>query len=163
MVPAWIKDAELERAARYRSLNRLPALCWRHAGRGAVLLRSSQPSAGLFGWRCAEDELLLNAFTMAAAIQPGPPAPATAAAAPPASASVQKANKIPLTNGHLGHMESQSSCGEADLESKMYSVTTGKRITDVVNVKPLLVLDARSYAAAWANRAKGGGFESPGK
>lgn len=28
--------------------------------------------------------------------------------------------------------------------------------------KPMLILDARSYAAAWANRAKGGGFESTG-
>ncbi|KRX97994.1 Myotubularin-related protein 4 [Trichinella pseudospiralis] len=26
-------------------------------------------------------------------------------------------------------------------------------------VKPMLILDARSYTAAWANRAKGGGFE----
>lgn len=25
----------------------------------------------------------------------------------------------------------------------------------------MLILDARSYAAAWANRAKGGGYESP--
>ena len=25
----------------------------------------------------------------------------------------------------------------------------------------MLVLDARSYTAAWANRAKGGGFENP--
>lgn len=28
--------------------------------------------------------------------------------------------------------------------------------------KDMLIMDARSYAAAWANRAKGGGFEHPG-
>lgn len=27
----------------------------------------------------------------------------------------------------------------------------------------MLILDARSYTAAWANRAKGGGFESTGE
>ena len=29
-------------------------------------------------------------------------------------------------------------------------------------MKPLLVIDARSYTAAFANRAKGGGFEYQG-
>ncbi|KAK6029508.1 hypothetical protein OSTOST_04381 [Ostertagia ostertagi] len=29
--------------------------------------------------------------------------------------------------------------------------------------KDMLIMDARSYAAAWANRAKGGGFEHPGQ
>jgi len=28
--------------------------------------------------------------------------------------------------------------------------------------KKFLIVDARSYTAAWANRAKGGGFEGPG-
>ncbi len=30
-------------------------------------------------------------------------------------------------------------------------------------MKPLLIIDARSYTAAFANRAKGGGFEYPGR
>ena len=29
--------------------------------------------------------------------------------------------------------------------------------------RKLLIIDARSYTAAWANRAKGGGCECPGK
>lgn len=33
----------------------------------------------------------------------------------------------------------------------------------MVEKKKMMIMDARSYTAAWANRAKGGGFESGGK
>lgn len=35
-----------------------------------------------------------------------------------------------------------------------------KTVSLGVEPPPIRILDARSYAAAWANRAKGGGFES---
>ena len=118
IVPVWTSDDEVKKAATFRWLKRAPAVVWRDGRTGALLLRSAQPTPGLFSWRNSDDEGLLTAFAAAAALQPG------------------KANpdvSIP-----------------AELDSAV-----------AAQAKPLLVIDARSYAAAWANRAKGGGFESP--
>jgi len=39
---------------------------------GAVLLRSSQPEVGWFGWRCHEDENIPVAVVDACILDPGP-------------------------------------------------------------------------------------------
>ncbi|VDP10373.1 unnamed protein product [Soboliphyme baturini] len=102
IVPLNVSDAEIQAAGRYRTLHRVPAVVWRHAENCTVLARSSQPETGIFGWRSAADETLLQEITIA----------------------------------------------------------VRKQSLSTTNKKPMLILDARSYTAAWANRAKGGGFES---
>ena len=108
---------------------------YRNVRNGAVLARCSQPRLGLWAVRSCEDELLVAAITNACAADTPPPGgktkrPSTSAAGP-------------STNG--------VSENGAD-----------KRGGDAKNakVKTLLIMDARSALAAWANRGKGGGCES---
>ena len=65
VVPMRSSDQDLLQARAFRSRHRLPVFVWRRRregdeGRGAVLLRSSQPMVGLMNARSAEDELLLS-------------------------------------------------------------------------------------------------------
>lgn len=43
----------------------------RNSRNGAVLVRSSQPEMGFFGWRNTDDENLLNAIPVACSLNPG--------------------------------------------------------------------------------------------
>ncbi|KFD55530.1 hypothetical protein M513_03582, partial [Trichuris suis] len=117
IVPASVSDSDIEMCGRYRSLRRVPAVVWRHKTNGAVLVRSSQPEPGFFGWRSLADENFLQSIIKAVSEQPN------------------------------------STGGSATEAENGITSDDGKS-------KPLLILDARSYTAAWANRAKGGGFES---
>ncbi|GAV05539.1 hypothetical protein RvY_15657 [Ramazzottius varieornatus] len=122
IVPACVPDSDLNRIAEFRSSRRFPSIIWRHRKNGAVIARSSQPELGFFGWRCAQDENLLQYITKACLTDrpstPGSPA------------------KEINSNG-LSQTDEAASC----------------------SMPKLLILDARSYAAAVANRAKGGGSE----
>jgi hypothetical protein len=50
-VPACVSDEELQKSASFRSLFRIPAVCWRHMN-GGVLFRAGQPMIGVFGSHC---------------------------------------------------------------------------------------------------------------
>ncbi len=60
VVPRAITDAELVRAASFRSGRRLPVLCWKDTFGVASICRSSQPLVGVAKARSAEDEALLQ-------------------------------------------------------------------------------------------------------
>ena len=65
VVPKRSTDSELLQARSFRSRHRLPVFVWRRRlpddeGRGAVLLRCSQPMVGIMNARSSDDELLLN-------------------------------------------------------------------------------------------------------
>lgn len=47
VMPAALTDEDLFSVASFRSLGRLPAMCWRNRINGATLWRSSQPKAGV--------------------------------------------------------------------------------------------------------------------
>ncbi|KAF0295721.1 Myotubularin-related protein 3 [Amphibalanus amphitrite] len=129
LVPLSISDDMLEKVARFRALRRVPAVCWRHGRTGAVLVRSGQPEVGWLGWRSAEDEELIKAVSEACA------ANRLSAEAGPAAA-----------NGHVnGDVPSLRDLSEEALLFK--------------NTEKVVIVDARSYAAAVANRARGGGVE----
>uniref|UniRef100_A0AAY4DN94 phosphatidylinositol-3,5-bisphosphate 3-phosphatase n=1 Tax=Denticeps clupeoides TaxID=299321 RepID=A0AAY4DN94_9TELE len=134
LVPAWITDKELENVAAFRSWKRFPAVVYRHQITGAVIARCGQPEVSWWGWRNADDEHLVQSIAKACAVD----------------SSSQKL----LTNG---------SCNGADLSDvdfgKSHLLTVA--CSTVVYPHKLLILDARSYAAAVANRAKGGGCECP--
>jgi myotubularin-related protein 3/4 len=137
MIWAW-KQA---RAGRF--IYRLPAVVWRSREKGTVLLRSSQPRVGLFSWRNTSDEKLIEHVLLATAKQPGTPVTAPA-------------------NGHVANGGVDDSHRTCFRQTFLFQPVI-LLFTVLSTVKSMLILDARSYTAAWANRAKGGGFESAGQ
>ncbi|KAM3867675.1 phosphatidylinositol-3,5-bisphosphate 3-phosphatase MTMR3 [Diretmus argenteus] len=135
LVPAWITDKELENVAAFRSWKRFPAVVYRHQSTGAVIARCGQPEVSWWGWRNADDEHLVQSIAKACAVD---------------SSSRKQANGS-YTNG--------TDLPDTDFDSSM----TNSSGVETLAIQPhkLLILDARSYAAAVANRAKGGGCECP--
>uniref|UniRef100_A0A673C9R6 phosphatidylinositol-3,5-bisphosphate 3-phosphatase n=1 Tax=Sphaeramia orbicularis TaxID=375764 RepID=A0A673C9R6_9TELE len=136
LVPAWITDKELENVAAFRSWKRFPAVVYRHLSTGAVIARCGQPEVSWWGWRNADDEHLVQSIAKACA--------------------VDGSSRKHLPNGNYTN---GSELTDTDFESSM----TNSSEVETLAIQPhkLLILDARSYAAAVANRAKGGGCECP--
>uniref|UniRef100_A0A8C9YQV0 phosphatidylinositol-3,5-bisphosphate 3-phosphatase n=1 Tax=Sander lucioperca TaxID=283035 RepID=A0A8C9YQV0_SANLU len=135
LVPAWITDKELENVAAFRSWKRFPAVVYRLTT-GAVIARCGQPEVSWWGWRNADDEHLVQSIAKACAVD---------------SSSRKHLSNGSYTNGN--------DLPDTDFESSM----TNSSEVETLATQPhkLLILDARSYAAAVANRAKGGGCECP--
>uniref|UniRef100_A0A2I3GSB3 phosphatidylinositol-3,5-bisphosphate 3-phosphatase n=1 Tax=Nomascus leucogenys TaxID=61853 RepID=A0A2I3GSB3_NOMLE len=135
LVPVWITDKELENVASFRSWKRIPVVVYRHLRNGAAIARCSQPEISWWGWRNADDEYLVTSIAKACALDPGTRA----------------------TGGSLstGNNDTSEAC-DADFDS---SLTACSGVESTAAPQKLLILDARSYTAAVANRAKGGGCE----
>ncbi|XP_075450645.1 phosphatidylinositol-3,5-bisphosphate 3-phosphatase MTMR4 isoform X2 [Ascaphus truei] len=135
LVPVWITDKELENVASFRSWKRIPVVVYRHTRTGAVIARCSQPEISWWGWRNADDEYLVTSIAKACALNPGGRA----------------------TTGNLnGKSNEGGDNADTDFDS---SLTACPGIEGGGAPQKLLILDARSYTAAVANRAKGGGCE----
>lgn len=132
IVPKSVSDENLAKVAGFRALRRFPSVVWRNCRNGAVLVRSSQPEMGFFGWRNTDDENLLSAIPQACALNPG------------------------VKNKHTPREDSSGS----DLSSDDSSVVENG-MDGLTEPKKMLIIDCRSYGAAFANRAKGGGVECP--
>ncbi|XP_075761174.1 phosphatidylinositol-3,5-bisphosphate 3-phosphatase MTMR4 isoform X2 [Pelodiscus sinensis] len=135
LVPVWITDKELENVASFRSWKRIPVVVYRHQPNGAAIARCSQPEISWWGWRNADDEYLVTSIAKACALNPG----------------TRTASTIP----HSGASEGAEPC-DTDFDS---SLTACSGVENAAAPQKLLILDARSYTAAVANRAKGGGCE----
>ncbi|KAJ1524366.1 hypothetical protein ONE63_010867 [Megalurothrips usitatus] len=189
LVPSCIKDEELKTGARFRSYGRVPAVVWRHTGNGAVLARCSQPEVGWLGWRSPEDEELLKAIASACAYDRSHnvslDASATGSAALLATSALNTANQTtssgtfncangsvqassvsstilspPLLNG--GSRSLQPDCnGTGSSAASSLKDSLPEEIEQPPQGKKLLIMDARSYTTAIANRARGGGCEYP--
>ncbi|XP_027482205.1 myotubularin-related protein 4 isoform X4 [Zalophus californianus] len=135
LVPVWITDKELENVASFRSWKRIPVVVYRHLRNGAAIARCSQPEISWWGWRNADDEYLVTSIAKACALDPGTRA----------------------TGGSLstGNSDASEAC-DTDFDS---SLTACSGVESTAAPQKLLILDARSYTAAVANRAKGGGSE----
>ncbi|KAM4546836.1 phosphatidylinositol-3,5-bisphosphate 3-phosphatase MTMR4 isoform 1-T1 [Fundulus diaphanus] len=133
LVPIWITDKELESVASFRSWKRIPVVVYRHQKNGAVIARCSQPEISWWGWRNTDDEYLVTSIAKACHMDTG---------AKGTAPSRQRG-------------EAADSC-DSDFDS---SLTGGSGCDDSTVPQKLLILDARSYTAAVANRAKGGGCE----
>ncbi|CAF98531.1 unnamed protein product [Tetraodon nigroviridis] len=129
LVPIWITDKELESVASFRSWKRIPVVVYRHQKNGAVIARCSQPEISWWGWRNTDDEYLVT--------------------------SIAKACQMGTKGAWRQRGEAPDSC-DSDFDS---SLTRGSGCDDNTVPQKLLILDARSYTAAVANRAKGGGCE----
>ncbi|TNN65005.1 Myotubularin-related protein 4 [Liparis tanakae] len=130
LVPIWITDKELESVASFRSWKRIPVVVYRHQKNGAVISRCSQPEISWWGWRNTDDEYLVTSIAKACQMAKG-------------------------TCGALACRQR----GEAPDSSDNSSLTGGSGCDENTVPQKLLILDARSYTAAVANRAKGGGCE----
>uniref|UniRef100_A0A669FCD2 phosphatidylinositol-3,5-bisphosphate 3-phosphatase n=1 Tax=Oreochromis niloticus TaxID=8128 RepID=A0A669FCD2_ORENI len=133
LIPIWITDKELESVASFRSWKRIPVVVYRHQKNGAVIARCSQPEISWWGWRNTDDEYLVTSIAKACQMDSG--------------------TKGAQTNRQRGEAPDSS---DGDFDS---SLTGGSSCNDNTVTQKLLILDARSYTAAVANRAKGGGCE----
>lgn len=134
IVPSCINDEILESVAKFRSSRRIPAAVWRHPRNGAIIARCSQPEVGWLGWRSSEDEELLKAISDACNFDRNLRT----------NSSSDKDSVLSHSPGSLHSDESLQITGEV--------VQQGEK---------LLIMDARSYTTAVANRARGGGCECP--
>eukprot|EP00658_Telonema_sp_P-2_P078541 TRINITY_DN7377_c0_g2_i3.p1 TRINITY_DN7377_c0_g2~~TRINITY_DN7377_c0_g2_i3.p1 ORF type:complete len:599 (+),score=132.52 TRINITY_DN7377_c0_g2_i3:105-1901(+) len=62
VVPASVTDADVEKAARFRTSTRFPNLCWMDKRTGVGLCRSSQPKTGVFGHQSRDDQEMIAAL-----------------------------------------------------------------------------------------------------
>ncbi|XP_012586532.1 PREDICTED: myotubularin-related protein 3 isoform X2 [Condylura cristata] len=141
IVPAWITDKELESVASFRSWKRIPAVVYRHQSNGAVIARCGQPEVSWWGWRNADDEHLVQSVAKACA-----------------SDSRSSGNKPSTRNSSRG-FPNTGDLSDVEFDSSLSNASGAESLA--IQPQKLLILDARSYAAAVANRAKGGGCECP--
>ncbi|XP_030754837.1 myotubularin-related protein 3 isoform X2 [Sitophilus oryzae] len=132
LVPSCINDEMLESVAKFRSSRRIPAAVWRHTRNGAIIARCSQPEVGWLGWRSSEDEDLLKAISEACNFDRNLRT----------NGSSDKDSVLSHSPGSLHSDESLQITGDVEKQEKK-----------------LLIMDARSYTTAVANRARGGGCE----
>ncbi|XP_046694910.1 myotubularin-related protein 3 isoform X5 [Silurus meridionalis] len=131
LVPSWVTDTELENVAAFRSWKRIPSVVYRHHSTGAVIGRCGQPEVSWWGWRNTDDENLVQSIAKACGMDP---------------VAVKH-----ISNGSCVHSSSDPDITNDNEEVEPNTPPPQK----------LLIMDARSYAAAVANRAKGGGCECP--
>ncbi|XP_041436171.1 myotubularin-related protein 3 isoform X2 [Xenopus laevis] len=142
IIPAWITDKELESVASFRSGKRFPAVVYRHQSNGAAIARCGQPEVSWWGWRNADDEHLVQSVAKACATDSSRTSPGK------------------MANGGCPHNYINGGVlTDVDFESSLSNIPPPE--SPSVQPQKLLILDARSYAAAVANRAKGGGCECP--
>ncbi|XP_055261293.1 myotubularin-related protein 3 isoform X6 [Moschus berezovskii] len=141
IVPAWITDKELESVAGFRSWKRIPAVVYRHQSNGAVIARCGQPEVSWWGWRNADDEHLVQSVAKACASDSR------------SSGSKPSAGNSPRDFPCAGDFS------DVEFDSTLSNASGAESLA--IQPQKLLILDARSYAAAVANRAKGGGCECP--
>eukprot|EP00092_Neocalanus_flemingeri_P094563 GFUD01120259.1.p1 GENE.GFUD01120259.1~~GFUD01120259.1.p1 ORF type:complete len:972 (-),score=250.85 GFUD01120259.1:755-3670(-) len=139
LLPASISDSVLEKVAQFRSAKRIPAVVWRNTANGAVLARCSQPEVGWLGWRSSDDEELVRAIAEACAYDSGTTSRHSS------GSDISSGSYDPVC--HSGEIPSLK-----DLSAE--AAARGE-------VRKVLIIDARSYAAAVGNRARGGGVECP--
>ncbi|XP_073695711.1 phosphatidylinositol-3,5-bisphosphate 3-phosphatase MTMR3-like isoform X2 [Garra rufa] len=138
IVPAAVTDQELENVAAFRSWKRIPAVVYRHESSGAVIGRCGQPEVSWWGWRNADDEHLVQAIAKACV--------------------TDQASNTAQTNGSCVHNHVNGELTDSNPHTANGNVEAEPGATPP---QKLLIMDARSYAAAVANRAKGGGCECP--
>lgn len=141
IVPAWITDKELESVAGFRSWKRIPAVIYRHQSNGAVIARCGQPEVSWWGWRNADDEHLVQSVSKACASD--------------SQSSISKGS----TRNSCRDFPNGGDLSDVEFDSSLSNASGAESLA--LQPQKLLILDARSYAAAVANRAKGGGCECP--
>ncbi|ESO12515.1 hypothetical protein HELRODRAFT_62273 [Helobdella robusta] len=130
IVPSSISDDMVRDMAKYRSNSRFPSVVWRfYIQTGLVMVRCSQPNVGLLWWRNSSDEAFIRSVGESCQLNPG-------------------LEQIPIVPDDA-----------IVVDGWLVGRVLFFFLLVVLPHKDLLLIDARSYAAATANRAKGGGVE----
>ncbi|KAJ8368362.1 hypothetical protein SKAU_G00083900 [Synaphobranchus kaupii] len=160
LVPLWITDKELECVASFRSGKRIPVVVYRHQRNGAVIARCSQPEISWWGWRNTEDEYLVTSIAKACLLNSGAQPPSSSPCWP--QEEVHYSSSDFATEGRRTRNE-RNDCMQSWLAKCRQSNHSSLPFCPAPHAsaapQKLLILDARSYPAAVANRAKGGGSE----
>uniref|UniRef100_A0A8D1WZL8 phosphatidylinositol-3,5-bisphosphate 3-phosphatase n=1 Tax=Sus scrofa TaxID=9823 RepID=A0A8D1WZL8_PIG len=114
---------------------------YKHQSNGAVIARCGQPEVSWWGWRNADDEHLVQSVAKACA-----------------SDSRLSGSKL-STRNNPRDFPNAGDLSDVEFDSSLSNASGAESLA--IQPQKLLILDARSYAAAVANRAKGGGCECP--
>ncbi|KAM4816166.1 LOW QUALITY PROTEIN: phosphatidylinositol-3,5-bisphosphate 3-phosphatase MTMR3-like [Urocitellus parryii] len=142
LVAAWITDKELESVASFRFWKCIPAVVYRHQSNGAVIAHCGQPEVSWWGWRNADDEHFVQSVAKACA-----------------SDFQSSGGSKPSTRNSSQEFPNGGDLSDVVFDSSLSNASGAESLA--IQLQKLLILDARSYAAAVANRAKGGGCKCP--
>lgn len=177
LVPTYITDETLQSVANFRSSRRIPVAVWRHRTTGAIIARCSQPEVGWLGWRNNKDEELLQAFVNACAFDQGEQQQLNnnqlmvigdgnsvadwnkaEYGTTTTTTGCNAAETDGLTMATVGLNNNGSALNASDGESVSSAEGSHEEVR-MDKPKKMLIVDARSYASAVTNRARGGGCE----
>uniref|UniRef100_A0A4W2C3U5 phosphatidylinositol-3,5-bisphosphate 3-phosphatase n=1 Tax=Bos indicus x Bos taurus TaxID=30522 RepID=A0A4W2C3U5_BOBOX len=114
---------------------------YRHQSNGAVIARCGQPEVSWWGWRNADDEHLVQSVAKACA------------------SDSRSGGSKPSARNSPRDFPCAGDLSDVEFDSSLSNASGAESLA--IQPQKLLILDARSYAAAVANRAKGGGCECP--
>lgn len=169
IVPAQMSDSDLDTVAKFRYSRRIPAVTWRSQRNGCVIARSSQPVVGWLGWRNNHDERLLEAILNLSTcsresigeISQNSNHDEQMVANGMASSTLPSKLENSSQNGDRSALNGTCQSSQPPiLANGNCSIESNNQKEEPAKSK-LLILDARSYTAAFANRAMGGGCECP--
>lgn len=153
IMPATFDDESLEAVSNFRYSGRLPAAVWRHSKNGTFILRCSQPKTGWYGYlRSSQDENLIQAYINTLNS--------------PVDCNLSLDN-LRLNNGdclYKATTPATNNSERTDLNGFLSGILLRANLIPSFSTAPqsdckLLIIDARSYIAAMANRTKDGGCE----
>ncbi|XP_061241298.1 myotubularin-related protein 3 isoform X6 [Bos javanicus] len=114
---------------------------YKHQSNGAVIARCGQPEVSWWGWRNADDEHLVQSVAKACA------------------SDSRSGGSKPSARNSPRDFPCAGDLSDVEFDSSLSNASGAESLA--IQPQKLLILDARSYAAAVANRAKGGGCECP--
>ncbi len=167
IVPAGVTDEHVKVVAGYRAGKRIPAAVWRHGRTGAVLARCSQPEVGIMGWRSEKDEKFFEALAQSChydQVRSQHPSGSISTDASEDGGSMAEVESVEGLFSAESVEDSSETNGRVSLPGTSEPTTSIKDLTTEAlkmkrSIKKVLIMDARSYAAAFGNRARGGGME----
>lgn len=184
IIPKEMDDRDVESVANFRYSRRIPVVVWRSKRNGCVILRSSQPVVGWFGGRNSQDEKMLQKVLKICTldtqnyhsknlVQNGAQNNEKMTNGIIDNHYVKNDKTLSLsTNGQPNGNVMNGDCTPITNVNNCHNSFTSKHNNGNNNdnsdnsdeenkTNKLLILDARSYTAAFANRAMGGGCECP--
>lgn len=182
LVPTYITDETLQSVANFRSSRRIPVAVWRHRTTGAIIARCSQPEVGWLGWRNNKDEELLQAFVNACAFDQGEQQQQNSnnqlmvigdgnSVAEWGNGGKEygrgggggnngtNGSEVDAIMGNTNNNNNTNRLSSTSEESMSSSPEGSHEEVRMDKPKKMLIVDARSYASAVTNRARGGGCE----
>lgn len=169
LIPADITEEIMEEVAAYRSSKRVPSVVWIHPTTGTSLSRCSQPRTGFSKTSMADQNLVKSIWKANPRYSEGGNAPQNcdqlcatpASVQTTASASSSSSTSISTNatlNKDISSAPSDGSEAERTTNGRATSCTPPPASPSAPS-PTMLILDARSRAAATANLVVGGGYE----